>query len=119
MFYQRKSLVNNIIKINELVIRMNISKLMGMVIFCGYLTYTPTEQLILYYLIQFNFRPINTIFVQFNFSNQLKGERNKCYIFSLQIMISKKYSDTESKLLCNWSRWIKNLDDYKIKVVFP
>lgn len=51
------------ISLNELKIKINFLKLIDMVIFCGYLTFTPTEQLILYYLIQFNFHAIDGIIV--------------------------------------------------------
>lgn len=106
------------ISLNGLEIGRNISKPMNMVMFCGYPTFTPTEEPILYCPIKFNFRAIDGIIARFDFSNKSNGKKGKCCIFPLQITIAKSHADSESEFFRDWCHWIKGLDDYMVEVVF-
>ncbi|KAG0632869.1 hypothetical protein HOY80DRAFT_1141821 [Tuber brumale] len=98
-------------------ISKNISQVMDVKMFRGYLTFSITEKYILYCPMQFNFRAIDGIIVRFDLSNQENGRRGKCFMFPLQITIAKSHLGSEREFFKKWSRWIKDLGDYGIQVV--
>ncbi|PWW76378.1 hypothetical protein C7212DRAFT_343574 [Tuber magnatum] len=116
-FFIEENLLSTI-SLSGLEIGRNISKPMDMQIFRGYPTFTITEQPILYCPMQFNFHAIDGIVVRFDISNQANGKRGKCFMFPLQITIAKSHADSEYEFFKDWSKWIKDLDDYDLEVVF-
>lgn len=91
---------------------------MDTLMFQGYSTFMITEQPMLCCPRQFNFCAINGLIVRFDLSYQSNGKKGKCFLFPVQITITKWHAKPKLEFFKNWSQWIKDLNDYDIEIVF-
>ena len=100
-------------------ISKDISTPMDTVMFAGnFPTLEKKSNPVLYCPLKFNYRGIDAIIVRFDYSRGKKLDKNKCFMFPLQVIVAKSHTDSEQAFFDDWSLWSEGLDDFDVVVEF-
>jgi len=87
-------------------------KNMTTIVFQGYPMYDLSHDLALYIPLTFNFKAIDGLILSLDKVNMV------AHLIPIQVTISQRHSDSESKFFENWSNWISGLGSYSANATF-
>jgi hypothetical protein len=91
-----------------------ISQLMRMIPFEGFLIFDTSNELVLYVPCNFNYHAIDGIILRLF----LSGETKKAILFPLQITIAKSHKNSEERCFNQWEKWTAGLQDFDVEARF-
>jgi hypothetical protein len=80
--------------------------------FQGFPTFQMERSLALYVPLNFNYRDIDGLILQLNFTTK------QAYMFPIQVTIAKSHKDSKRSVFSNWGSWTRGLNDFEITATF-